>query len=286
MTYGFVADDVKIGDLKKTLSDASTNITDYTEKIYAAVADMNSVWSGDAYNAFSAKCETYRSSLTRLTEILTAFSTELGTLGSSAGSAVTKIKALLNVSGVNVGDSTNGLSSISSNQRATDANGTMLPDSPNYGVQISIPSNTTLSNGEDCTAIGDAIYDSTMQVCEQVSTDLDTFYRYKEQYIDQIMALSEPQRSVVENALNREIVYRENVLKSVGANTQNGWFVADGAIFNATSYDHTGNVVGDMKGDQHAVNSSVAAAESINTTLSGLTTPESFVSYLGDLGLL
>ena len=286
MAYEFVADDAKLTDLKTQLSEASTSITGYTTQIYDLVKDLNSVWEGEAYNAFAAKCETYRGSLTRLSEILTAFSTELGTLSESTSTAVTKIKALLSVAEVAVGSSTLGVSTHSDSGRRVGANGTLLPDEPNYDVGIEIPSDTTLDNGEDCTAVGNAIYDSTLETCEQVGDDLATFERYKEMYGDKIMALPEPQRSVVENALNTEIVVRQNVLTQVGAANQNGWFVADGAIFNATSYGHTGNVTIGFQSDQSAVNASVNAAQSVNTQLSGLTTPESFIAYLGDLGVL
>lgn len=286
MAYGFVADDAKLTDLKTQLSDASTSIADYTTQIYDIVADLNTVWEGEAYSAFVAKCETYRSSLTRLSEILAAFSEEVSGLGENASTAVTKIKALLSVSGVAVGSSTQGVTSFTDSGRRVDANGTLLPDEPNYDVGIEIPSDTTLDRGEDCTAVGDAIYDSTTETCAQVGEDLATFERYKEMYGDQIMALPEPQRSVVENALNTEIVVRQNVLDQVGAANQNGWFVADGAIFNATSYGHTGNVTIGFQSDQSAVNASVNVAQSVNTQLSGLTTPESFVAYLGDLGIL
>lgn len=286
MAYDFVADAEKLQDMHNDLVNTADNITTFIQDIYTKVNDLNNVWSGSSYDAFKARCESYRTNLEQLPDILNAFAVDLGTLGGDTNTMVVSIKALLDCSNMLVKDGDAGTRTVNTSTRAKDANGAYIPTTGDYSGGISIPYNTTLGEGEDCTTIGDSIYRSTMQTSEKLSDEIADLNAYKEAHLSEIMALPPAQREATLNYINTQIVERQSIIDQINTATTHGYFKNDGPIFNATSNDLTGNVVlGAGVSDQEAVDSSVAAAKSINNNVSELSSMSSIEAYMLDCGL-
>ena len=69
MAYEFVADAEKMEELNNDLVNTANEIAAFIEDIYTKVDDLNTVWSGDSYNSFKSRCDSYKVSLNQLPEI-------------------------------------------------------------------------------------------------------------------------------------------------------------------------------------------------------------------------
>ena len=76
MAYEFVADAERLEELHNDLVKTSSDISALIEDIYAKVEDMNTVWSGTSYDAFKARCDSYKINLEALPDILDAFAVD------------------------------------------------------------------------------------------------------------------------------------------------------------------------------------------------------------------
>lgn len=285
MAYNFVIREDKMDQLQKDLSDASSKVKDYIEDIYKRIADLNSDWDGDVYQSFVRTSEIYKTPLVNLASILDDFSELVGKFGTDGNTLITNVMRLLDVDERGVSRSTVGVTTVST-ERAKDSNGAYIPPVSDYGATITIPSDTKLDRGEDCTEIGNAIYDDTVKTRDVLESEIAYFKAYKLAHMNEIMALPEAQREASLQLLNTQIVERECIVAKINVALTCGDWVSDGAIFNATSNEHTGNVVlGLFVSDQDAVDASVKAASEINNDVQKLVTVGSVDAYMADCNI-
>ena len=285
MAYDFVIREDKVEQLHTDLTDASTTITGQIEDIYTKIEGLNADWDGDIYQAFVANSETYRIPLQNLVAVIDDFADLIADYGTDGATLITEVSKLLCVDERGVSNTSKGLQDTSS-ERAKDSSGAYIPPSGGHSESIAIPTDTTLDKGEDCTEIGNAIYQETIKAGEVMNSEITYLEALKTTYMADIMALPPAQRDVALNYLNAEIVARKNVVSQIETATFGDFWQSDGAIFNATSNSETGNMVlGVGVSDQDAVNSSVAAAKKINNSLSDLSSLGSIEAYLADCGI-
>lgn len=285
MAYDFVVREDKLEQLQIDLTTSANTISGYVDDIYKKIADLNTDWDGEAYQAFVRRSETYRAPLERLTEVLNDFAKLAGNLGTSGNTLIMQVQRLLNVDERDVTSAKSGVQSTSS-ERAKDANGAYIPTEGDYTERLEIPSNTTLAKGQDCSVIGDALYKDTIKTGEILENEIDYLKAYKTAHMSEIMALPAAQRDATLNYINSQIVQREAIVAKIENATVSGYFKSDGAIYNATSYEETGNVVlGLGVSDQEAVDAAVKTAKDINSDLSELSSIGSVDAYMLDCGI-
>lgn len=73
--YDFAFNDVVIDDVAKKLGETATEIDELIKAIYDEIYLMQTsgCWDGESYTTFKEKCESYRSGLETLPEVLNAF---------------------------------------------------------------------------------------------------------------------------------------------------------------------------------------------------------------------
>lgn len=285
MAYEFVADAEKMEELNNDLVNTANEIAGFVEDIYSKVDDLNTVWSGDSYNSFKAKCDSYKVSLNQLPEILNAFAVELGALGGDTNTMVVSIKALLDCSDMTIKDGSAGTRTVQTNTRAKDANGAYIPDNNTYSDVFVIPADTTV--GSECWAcaeVGDDLYIKALQIEGNVNTETAQLIAYRDANMAAINSLPPAQRDAVLNYLNTEISKRQDVSKKISDATHDALIIGDGALFNCTSYGLTGNsVVGWTQ--QSTVDTAVECAQNINKDLRKMSDFSDIEAYMMDCGL-
>lgn len=71
--YDVAVNDEKILELTGALGEAAKNIATKIEEIYTQIHALNEDWEGKSFTAFVEKCDSYRSALDTLPEVLKAF---------------------------------------------------------------------------------------------------------------------------------------------------------------------------------------------------------------------
>lgn len=285
MAYEFVADAEKMEELHNDLVNTANDLTSFIEDIYTKVGDLNNVWSGDSYNAFKAKCDSYRVSLNQLPEILNAFAVELGTLGGDANTMVVSIKALLDCSDMIIKDGGAGTRIVQTTTRAKDSSGAYIPDTNTYDTKISIPSDTTVGTEFwACAEVGDPLYLDALDIQSSVDSEIAALEAYRTENAAAISRLPQAQQNALNDYLNTEISKRKNVSQKIADATYGDFWKADGDLFNATSAGLTGNqYVGWTQ--QSAADKAVACAKDINKDLGQMSDFSDIEAYMMDCGL-
>lgn len=285
MGYEFVADADKLEEMHNDLVNTANDLTTFITDIYSKVNDMNTVWSGSSYDAFKARCESYRASLEQLPEILNAFAVDMGTLGGSANTMVVSIKALLDCSGVAVRDGGFGTRAVNTSTRAKDSSGAFIPDTNTFNSKINIPADTDV--GTECWAcaeVGDPLYLDAIRIKGEVDNELKMLQAYKSENAAAIAQLSPAQQKALNNYLDSEIAKRSAVSDKIADATYGDFWKADGDLFNATSAGLTGNqVVGWTQ--QSSADKAVACAQGINNDLGNMSDFADIEAYMMDCGL-
>lgn len=285
MAYEFVADAERLEELHNDLVKTSSDISALIEDIYAKVEDMNTVWSGTSYDAFKARCDSYKINLEALPDILDAFAVDLGTYSGDANTMAVSIKALLNCQDVNVVDGARGTRTVTTTTRAKDANGAYIPDTNTFDTKITIPSDTDV--GTECWAcaeVGDPLYLEALKIQGSVDSEAARLEAYKTKYAAQIAKLPQAQRDAINAYLDSEINKRHNVSDKIADATYGDFWKADGDLFNATSVGLTGNqYVGWTQ--QSAADNAVKCAKDINKDLGQMSDVGDIESYVMDCGL-
>ncbi len=285
MAYEFVADAEKMQDLHNDLVNTAKDITTFIEEIYSKVNDLNSVWSGDSYDAFKSRCESYRTNLEELPDVLNAFAADMGTLSSNTSTMVVSMRAILDCSDLIVNAATAGISAVQQTTRAKDSSGAYIPDTNTFESKLTIPADTKV--GTECWAcaeVGDPLYVEALKIQGEVNSELAQLEAYKKANLNAIMRMPEPQRSATLNYLNNEIVSRKSVSGTIADATKGGTWVLDGPLFNCTSVGLTGNqVVGWTQ--QSTADDAVKCAKNINKELSQLSDFSDIEAYMMDCGL-
>lgn len=273
MSFGFAADTEKISQIKTDLKEAAKEISDYIEEIYTKIDDVGTVWEGEDYQAFQEKAKSYRTSLDQLVETLEAFSAETGTLGEDAGLVVTSIKALLDVSSLQVAsgsDKTGKVNSLGS-----------LPKNKKYEGGFNIPGDTTV--GDElwaCAQIGDDAYIDALSIGNNISFEIGALEKLKESKY--IKLLPESKQKSVREFIDKQINSREKIEKKINKATKDAAIFGDGALFNCTSYGLTNNsVVGWTQ--QSTVNKAVKKMKEINEDLSAISNYADIEAFIYDI---
>lgn len=98
MAYSFAADAEKLQGLVMILSDGAEKIKGYQEQIFSIINSMGTegCWSGEAYEAFKAQCESYKPAIEGLYSLLLAFKLQFSKLESDATTLSSDISSILN----------------------------------------------------------------------------------------------------------------------------------------------------------------------------------------------
>ena len=98
MAYSFAADAEKLQGLVTILSDGAEKIKGYQEQIFSIINSMGTegCWSGEAYEAFKAQCESYKPAIEGLYSLLLAFKLQFSKLESDATTLSSDISSILN----------------------------------------------------------------------------------------------------------------------------------------------------------------------------------------------
>ena len=85
-TYTFAVDAEKLQGLVTILSDGADKIKGYQEHIFSIINSMgdNGDWTGEAYDAFKAQCESYKPAIEGLYYLLLAFKKHFSNLSAAA----------------------------------------------------------------------------------------------------------------------------------------------------------------------------------------------------------
>ena len=284
MAYDFCSDAEKINQLKSDLTQTATDLTGLTDDIYTAISDLSSAWEGEAYDAFTAKANGFKGYLTRMSEILNNFATELDKILVVDETATTKIKDFLDCAALIIAGGADGTSEAAAAGRETNSDGTYVTEEGTYERGIDIPENTTV--GEEfwgCAVVGDDLYTQAREMRTDLAGEQAALEQYREQHMSEILALPSPQREATLEYIDSEISKRSELISYIDGETHDAFLWGDGALFNSTSYGLTGNsVVGWTQ--QSTADAAVAAAQEINTQASQLSDIGAMEGYFMDLG--
>lgn len=98
MAFSFAVDADKLQELVTLLDNDAEKIKEYEEQIYSVINSIGSegCWSGEAYEAFKAQCESYKPAIEGLHSLLLAFKLQFSKLESDANTLSSDISDILN----------------------------------------------------------------------------------------------------------------------------------------------------------------------------------------------
>ncbi len=287
-TFTWEANEKKLYDLGIEFKAAADLFDTYQKDIYGTIEAMAEDWKGEDYNAFANKSEGYKEAMEGIPAILRALATIFGSMSGNAETARTKIEAFLNVSGVAVTSAYKGYTwSYTSSGYRKDGNGNVLPNStPKVnGSMLVIPEEMTGdpitgSNGSadaQITGPGDQLYDSAISLQATNAQEIIRLQTYREQLA--ATAGDSEQAAIAIEYIDAQIAARTTLDSQLDAALTHGYTKNDGAIFNITSYEHTGNVSGD-----ETTTRAYEAAQQINETASQTASMGEMENYLIQCG--